>query len=232
MNVAPAQLAVIIPTLNEAACIAQTVHCVFDRAGEVAVGCIIADGGSSDATCDIAVAAGARVVMHAGGRGAQQNAGAAIADAPVLLFLHADCIPPQAYAEIILSVLAQPTIAIAAFRLAIDAPGWPLRLVEAGANLRSRWLGLPYGDQGLAMRASDFAAWGGFPDQPIMEDYALVRQAGRLGRIALMPAPARVSARRWQKLGVLRTTLTNQSMLVGHALGVSSQRLARWYRAR
>lgn len=227
-----AALSVVIPTLNEAAHIAGTIGRLQAMAEDIAIECIVADGGSGDDTCALAAGCGARVIVSDGGRGAQLNAGAALARAPLLLFLHADCAVPADYAASVRAALGDPGLALAAFRLAIAPADWQLRLVAAGANLRSRWLGLPYGDQGLALRADDFARLGGFRPLPIMEDYDLVRRARGLGRIVIMDSAVTASARRWQRLGVLRTTLTNQAMLAGHALGVAPARLARWYRGR
>ena len=82
-------------------------------------------------------------------------------------------------------------------------------------NLRAGWLNLPYGDQGLFMRKHNFAAVGGFPDVPIAEDLYLVRRMARNGRIAMAPAAAVTSGRRWQRLGPMRTTMINTILAVG-----------------
>nr|WP_228382948.1 hypothetical protein [Synechococcus elongatus] len=56
-----------------------------------------------------------------------------------------------------------------------------------------------------------------------------MRQLRRQGRIAIAPAAVTTSARRWQRRGVLQTTLLNQLILLGHHCGLSDQRLANWY---
>ncbi|MEO7412170.1 MAG: hypothetical protein ABIZ81_02340, partial [Opitutaceae bacterium] len=83
---------------------------------------------------------------------------------------------------------------------------------------------------GIFVRREIFARVGGFPDLPIMEDYEFVRRLRRLGTIALAPGGAVTSARRWQRLGPLRTTLINQFMVLGYRAGIPPVRLARWYR--
>jgi len=107
-----------------------------------------------------------------------------------------------------------------------------LRLVAAGANLRSRLFGLPYGDQAFFFRRDLFDALGGFPELPIMEDVALMRALARTGeRPVLLPERVSTSARRWQAEGLLRTTVRNLALLLGYLCGVPAQRLAKCYPA-
>ena len=68
-----------------------------------------------------------------------------------------------------------------------------------------------------------------FPDVPIMEDVMLGRRLKRLGRIVVVPARVRTSARRWEREGVVRTTLRNAVLITLYLLGVHPRRLARWY---
>ena len=67
---------------------------------------------------------------------------------------------------------------------------------------------------------------------PILEDYEFVQRLRLRGRIAIAPAIAVTSGRRWRELGAVRTTLLNQAILFGFRLGVPPARLASWYRAR
>jgi hypothetical protein len=105
-----------------------------------------------------------------------------------------------------------------------------LRWVEWGVKWRSRWLHLPYGDQALFLTADRFHRMGEFAKLPIMEDFDLVQRLNRQGRLAMVPVPVLTSSRRWQRLGVWRTTLANQVMVVGYCLGLDVQHLAHWYR--
>lgn len=223
----PIPLSIIIPTLNEGHTLGRTLDRLpLGPALEV----IVADGGSTDDTCDIALARGVRVVVACGGRGVQLNQGAALARGEILLFLHADTqLPPQAEA-LVRSALAQPGVVAGAFDLAIDGPGWGLRWVEWGVKWRSRWLHLPYGDQAIFLSAERFRQIGGFAPLPIMEDFDLVQRLNRQGRLAIVPVPVVTSSRRWQRLGVWRTTLANQGMVLGYLLGRDGQQLADWYR--
>lgn len=219
-------ISVIIPALNEAAVIAGSIRSA--QADDV----ILADGGSRDGTVQIAKTLGARIIVQPGGRGAQQNAGAAAARHDVLLFLHADTRLPSTWQEQVKRGLADPGVAIGAFSLGIEGAGRGERFVAAGANVRSRRLGLPYGDQALFMRRSTFEKLGGFRPLPIMEDYDLVRRARSFGRILTLDAAVSTSARRWRQAGWVRAIFINQLMLAGWHLGVAPERLARFYRKR
>lgn len=214
-------IGVVIPALNEASIIAQAVARIHAQV-------VVADAGSSDATAALAAAAGAHVVVERGGRGAQQNAGAAaLKDVDAIIFVHADTTLPEGWQGEVERLLGDGAI-LGAFRLSV--PGHPF--VAAGANLRSGAFGLPYGDQALFLRADTFAALGGFGPLPIMEDFDLVRRAGKRGRIALARTAVVTSSRRWQRRGAVRTTLVNQLMIAGWMLGIAPERLAAFYRGR
>jgi GT2 family glycosyltransferase len=96
-------------------------------------------------------------------------------------------------------------------------------------DLRSRLFRLPYGDQALFVRRDLFDKLGGFSDQPIMEDYTFVRKARKHGRTVIAGAAVVTSSRRWQRLGIWKTTLLNQRMLLGYHLGTPLEKLANQY---
>ena len=117
-----------------------------------------------------------------------------------------------------------------AFSQRIDAGGLAFRLLEWGNARRARWLGLPYGDQAIFVRREAFFAAGGFPDVPLMEDVLLMQRLRRRAWPLLLPGPVHVSARRWQRHGVVRQTIRNWALLAAFASGISPERLARYYR--
>jgi hypothetical protein len=119
-----------------------------------------------------------------------------------------------------------------AFELRVAGAARGLRWVEWGVRWRSRLLQLPYGDQGLFLSRQRLLQVGGIPDLPLMEDFELVRRLQGLGRIAIAPVAVVTSARRWERLGVLRVMLLNQLIVLGYLLGISPKRLAQWYRRR
>lgn len=221
------QVSIIIPTLNEGDHIAPLVGDLVSLPG---VEVIVADGNSSDDTVERAKAAGARLVHSAAGRGRQMNSGAAVASGKILLFLHADTWLEPGFIPLLHTTLAEPGTVAGAFRLAINAKGAKFRLVEWLANLRSTWLKMPYGDQGIFLYTTTFKSVEGYQNLPVMEDFEFTRTLRRRGRIAILGLSATTSPRRWERLGVLRTTLVNQAMLAAYLLGIAPERLARWYR--
>ncbi len=161
-------ISIVIPTLNESEHLGQTVSALLGLEKD-AIEIIVADGGSTDGTLDIALKLGVRVVSTAKGRGRQMNAGAALASGEVILFLHADTRLPNDFADQVWQVLRGDVVA-GAFRLRIDAVSWVFRLIEWGTNLRSRIQKIPYGDQAIFVRAKAFYGLGGFRHWPLMED--------------------------------------------------------------
>ena len=219
-------ISVIIPALDEAKQIGETVKRALCRDAEV----MVVDGGSRDGTREAALLAGAGVLECAKGRGVQQNHGAGAARGRVLLFVHADTRLPENYESRVFETLMGRGVLLGAFRFKTDLEKPPARVIEALVNFRARCLRLPYGDQALFARKEVFKKAGGFPDVPIGEDFFFVKRMAGLGRIALANASVTTSGRRWAKGGLLRTTWTNQVMIAGFALGISLPTLAAIYR--
>ncbi len=225
----PTDISIIIPVLNDAEALDSALSSTQDCTG---VERIVVDGGSSDESAKVAQARGVKCLLSPPGRARQMNSGAEVAEGTFLVFLHADTHLPEGFDHHVRQILTQSGVAAGAFELQIDAPSARWRLIEKAANWRSRYLQMPYGDQAIFLRAELFREVGGFTDLPIMEDFELIRRLQGRGRIVIAPAAALTSARRWKKLGALRTTLINQLMVLGFYLGFEPSRLARWYDAK
>ena len=219
-------ISIIIPTLNEAESIATTMKSAQTFTG---VEIIVADGGSSDGTGEMAKALGARLLTITGGRAKQVNAGATAASSDVLLFLHGDTRLPCGFDKHVWNLLTMPGTVAGAFELGIDGPEIGLRIIEKLANFRSRFFQMPYGDQAIFLRSSLFRSIGGFPEIPIMEDFVFMQRLKKKGRVVIAPIAVTTSSRRWKELGILKTTMINQAVLLAYFFGSDSERLARWY---
>lgn len=224
-------VSVVIPALNEAGCIRRALDSCAS-AGEV----IVVDGGSEDETLRIAEAAGAKVLQCEAGRAIQQNVGARAAAGKVLLFLHADNFLGQPSAGIVHPIqqisdalAANPNRWGGAMQQRIDAPGVQYRCLQWGNAMRVRMRGVPFGDQAIFVRHEMFERVGGFPIEPLMEDLILSQRLRRFAWPLLLPGPVCVSARRWQRYGVVRQTARNTALQLAYAAGVSPTRLKSHY---
>jgi rSAM/selenodomain-associated transferase 2 len=221
-------LTVVIPCLDEAAGIARTLMALAPmraRGAEV----IVVDGGSRDGTAAMARPLADRLIEAPRGRAAQMNAGAAVARGEALLFLHADTVLPENADALVAGALGERRLAWGRFDVAIvgDHPLFPI--IAALMNARSRISGIATGDQALFMTRAAFAAAGGFPALPLMEDVALSRALKRVARPCCLRAKAATSGRRWEKHGVWRTVFLMWGLRLAYALGVDAHALAARY---
>jgi len=223
-------LTVVIPTLDEEPSIGGCLESVGNHE-EVEV--IVSDGGSSDRTLELARSRGVRVVAGARGRGSQLNLGATSGSSNKILFLHADCRLPEGWMPALSRVLDDEDVSLACFRLRTlpsgrSEPSTLHRLWLRVFDLRSRGLGLPYGDQGFGVRREVFENAGRFPEIPLMEDVAFARSCRKFGRVQRLPHEIQTTARRVEGRP-LKTTLMLATFPSLYRLGVDPQTLARWY---
>ena len=218
------QWSVVIPVLQEAQ---QLPSLLAQLQGQEEVW--VVDGGSRDGSGQIARSMGAHWLRSEASRGVQLRLGAAQATRPWLLFLHADARLPSQWPLVLARVLRDPAVAAAAFRLRVNGCGWKLRLLEQLVDWRCRCRGLPYGDQGLALAADVYQRSGGYQPIPLMEDLELVQRLHRYGDVVQTPAAVQVSARRWQRLGVWRSSWRNAQLRRAWRKGVPIDQLAGRY---
>jgi len=218
-----APLSIVIPTLNAADALPACLGALMEglEAGLIRE-VIVTDGGSEDETRKVAEAWGAEVILGAASRGGQLQRGCAAARGEWLLVVHADTCLAPGWAEDVIAHL--PTGQAGYFRLRFDHGG---RWVAGWANLRSRWLGLPYGDQGLLISRALYDWSGGYLNQPLMEDVALARTLR--GQLKSLQTNAITSARRYRRDGWLRRGARNLWTLARYFMGVDPARLAQLY---
>lgn len=222
-----AGLTIVIPTLNAAATLGA---CLDSLAEATGANIIIVDGGSTDGAQALAEARGLTLLSTPRGRGVQLAAGARRAKGPWLLVLHADTRLAAGWTGAVGAWLQRPDAAerFAVFRFKLDSDAWQARLLEALVDVRVRWLGLPYGDQGLLIHGDLLARVGGFAELPLMEDVDLVRRLGR-ARLDRLAVDAVTSAERWRRDGWWRRSARNLFCLALYRLGVAPAKIARLY---
>jgi rSAM/selenodomain-associated transferase 2 len=222
------RISVIMPVLNEGERIARALSTLPLTGDEELV---VVDGGSTDRTVETARGFTENVFPSRAGRGRQMNAGAERAGGAIFLFLHADCVLPENAFAIIRATLKDKKISAGAFDLKVEHPSIWFRLIETGANIRSRLTSVPYGDQALFMRKETFNHIGGFRDIPVMEDIEIAGRMKSEGRVAFVRPPVLTSPRRWLKEGLVYTTLRDWSIALAYSLcNVPPERLVRYYR--
>lgn len=216
-------ISVVIPTLNEEGSVTAAIQAASD-ADEI----VVVDGGSSDRTREAAEKSGARVLVTASSRGRQMAEGARATRGDWIIFLHADTrLSPQACPYI---RQLDPTIMGGAFRLRFDSPRLIYRALELMVRVRTRGLRLPYGDQAIFCRRAAYAAAGGMPAFPLMEDVEFIRALGRTGALAFPSIDAVTSPRRYEKRGPFRSAIRNLWLLTRYFAGADVSDLARAYR--
>ncbi len=191
---------------------------------------VVADCGDRPETSRAFEAIGARIVGGGGSRGLRLDRAARQARGEILFFVHADSRPPENALAAIRERL-EAGAAAGAFSLAYENATPALRWIAWWANLRSRLLGLPFGDQGLFCRREAYERSGGYRDLVICEDVDIVRRVKRAGPFAVLPGKTVTSPRRYRN-GAFRQVLRNWRVLAGYFAGVSPEKLERWYRRR
>ncbi len=174
---------------------------------------------------------GVKTAISEKGRGNQMNLGASLAAGDILIFLHADTILPHDALELIETAMEDISCIAGAFDLAIDSERPAFRLIEKAASFRSRMTRIPYGDQTIFIRKSGFRDLGGFNNIPIMEDVEFMRSIKKgKGKICIIGTAVLTSPRRWEKEGIVYTTLRNWLLIALYLCGVKPEKLIRFYR--
>lgn len=218
-------VSIIIPTLNEEACIGATLDAAADLPGRSEI--IVVDGGSTDRTVEIA-GSHARVIHSARGRSSQQAAGARAAAGDVLWFVHADTLPPPSGLQAIEVALSDPQIAGGNFSLSFDGGHRSARQLTTIYPYLRR-IGLCYGDSGIFIRRNVYEAIGGFHDYPLFEDVDLVRRLRSKGQFTTLPQQLVTSSRRFEHRNFPMMFAVWTGLQILYWAGVPPQHLARLY---
>ena len=221
------RVSIIVPTFNEADNIVATLlplQTLRQQGHEI----IIADGGSDDATLELASPLADQILNAPRGRARQMNAGAQQASGEVLLFLHADTQLPENFMALINTALQTKQWGRFDVRLTGKQP--LLRVVESMMNWRSRISGIATGDQAIFVKRELFENIGGYADIPLMEDIDLSKRLKRQGRPFFINTPLITSSRRWEQHGIFKTILLMWRLRLAYFFGAKPEQLARLYR--
>ncbi|MDQ2869385.1 MAG: TIGR04283 family arsenosugar biosynthesis glycosyltransferase [Acidobacteriota bacterium] len=218
-------ISVIVPVRGEPREIAERFR---EIAADPRAELLVADGGGDSETTEAFRRIGARVIGGCGTRGARLAAAAREARGDQFLFLHSDSRAPQNALDALTRCLSNGA-AGGAFSLAYENAGPGLRWIAAWANLRSRWLKLPFGDQGIFCRREAYETAGGFHDLPVCDDLDFVRRLRAVGPFRILKETTTTSPRRYEERGALSQVLLNWRVQAGYFAGVSPRTLERWY---
>jgi rSAM/selenodomain-associated transferase 2 len=221
------KLSVIVPVFNEASLIRPFLQHLRDRAPEAEI--IVADGGSTDDTADLASGFCDQIVVSERNRAIQMNAGARAAHGDILWFVHVDAEVPHGCLNEIARILNDPDVAGGYFRIRLPQ-GAVYRLTDSFAHYAGILLRMRCGDHGIFCRRTVFLDVGGFPDVPLMEDVEFFRLLHRRGRVTYSHKRLLVSPRRYETIGRLRLTLAYGLIAVLYIFRVPRAKLASIYR--
>jgi len=223
----PDKVSIIIPVLNEEAEIGELLSLLKEKFPEVEI--IVADGGSTDSTVDIAKEM-VQVVFSEKGRAIQMNTGARSAAGDILWFLHADCLPSPESVKLIRNTFIDDSVVAGAFRWKLDGEKWYYQLITGMAHKKNKTRTKFFGDMGIFIRSTVFKEMNGYQEIPLMEEVELNKRIRQYGEIVILDEPLISSDRRLMKNGPIWSFITNNIIKFAYSFGFSSEFLAKFYK--
>ena len=225
------KFSIVIPVLHESDRINSLIENIEGLTGDGSHEVIVVDGSPTKDTIRAIDNENIIKLVSLKGRARQMNAGAAVAKAEILIFLHADTELPRNALKIINSAMAQGRYVGGAFELGIDSHKIEFKILARWASLRCRLTGIPYGDQAIFIKRDYFHSLGGYRDIPLMEDVELMRRIKRRGdKICIVPEQVKTSPRRWEQEGFVYVNARNAFLFTSYIFGVSPEKLASFYK--
>jgi glycosyltransferase involved in cell wall biosynthesis len=189
-------ISVIIPTLNSERLLVPTLAMLVSGAmSGIVREVMVADGGSTDATLEVADTAGCAVLVSSAPLGGRLKAAAAAARSPWLMFLRAGTVLDATWLEetarfIEEAELSGPSGTAAVFRKSISARSAYPVILEALALLKFGLFGRTHPDQGLLIDARFYNKIGGHRETAADPEADLLARVGRR-RILMLRSGAR-----------------------------------------
>ena len=225
------QLSIIIPSLNEAKNITDTLNplqAARQRGHEI----ILSDGGSTDETLSLASPLIDQHIVSARGRAIQMNNAAKIATGDVLCFLHGDTIPPENMDLLITDAFNNSSRIWGRFNIRLRNSKWQYRIIEKLMNLRSCLTGVATGDQGIFICRNIFDKISGYANIPLMEDIEISKRLREISSpLCIKDSQMNTSSRRWERNGIFKTVLLMWNLRLRYFLGSPASTLAKHYQA-
>ncbi len=218
---------IVIPTLNEEAEI-QTCLMKLKGLREEGFEVIVVDGRSIDKTSQLLEGLCDQFISSKPGRAAQMNVGARKAKGEFIYFLHVDIQLPEKFSEVISSIEAD-RFCWGRFDVKLSGSHFLFRVIESMMNLRSRMTGIATGDQVIFVSKNLFQEVDGFPEIALMEDIAMSRNLKNICSPLCLRHKVLTSSRRWEKYGIISTTLKMWWLRFSYYIGVDPVRHARQY---
>lgn len=222
------KLSIIMPVLNEAPAIAQTLL-ALQPLREAGHEVIVVDGGSDDDTIAFSKPYADKILQGPRGRSRQMNAGAKLSSGEILLFLHGDTFLPGRADRLIIEGMNRKGNGWGRFDVNLSGKHPFLRLIEFLMNWRSRLSHIATGDQAIFVNRELFEAIGGFPEIDLMEDIALSKMLKKHGQPLCLYQRVLTSSRRWEEKGFPRTVLLMWFLRLAYFIKVNPNRLAKFY---
>ena len=219
-------ISIIVPVKNEAPNIRPFLRHLRCRAPAAEL--IVIDGGSHDATQELASDLCDVLISSAAGRGIQMNAGVQASSGDVLWFLHADCEAPPDAVTSILTALDTGSVG-GCFRVLLPDPRPIFRIHDSWAHWIGKALRVRCGDHGIFCTRKSFHAIGGYNNVLLMEDVDLVRGLHTQGAFAWLSQRLILSTRRHDQVGPYWYTFVCASIVALYCMRLPNDLLAQLY---
>jgi len=219
-------ISVIIPTFNEEKNI-KTIIAQFKSETNLEI--IVVDGGSTDNTLAAIKNFDLKIIKTKKNRASQLNAGANIAKGDIFFFLHADCLIEAGSLNAIEQCISAGFIG-GCLRQKINSSKRIYRFIEKSGNIRAKISKIFYGDQTIFIKKKIFLKINGFDNVPLFDDIMFTKKMRNAGKTCMLPSKVFVSARRWEKQGIVKTTFINWIVSIGFLLGISTNYLKKIYK--